>query len=684
MNNHLLNDYFFQYGIFDEQGLATDAVKIFPEITYDSEQPILKLSAVIWQWNMYFLDNPNDINAKTPLSTAENSLLRYNVVKVVHHPHTATAEAPTSAELAQAAETTYSSYNAAGGKLTLFERSEDFAGTGSIVLTDGGRTRTFNYWVNFFKKFPLEYSYTESDDKIIFRFENKAQRNINLSLMTAEGVTPCLNSDKSKVVHTLLKGEDTVEFDKNVSDGKNYRYRLCFADDDTAMFFLLVPRKNGGEEPRLCQNKTRRLTCPFCFRTVCRPQAGLGKRRVISCQGTQVVNLPGEINGSIGKNRLCCDMNDVELVGINATHRKWQRRVGNVLQPISSEAAMFERVLLPNNFENSNHVSLSVIGSTNVGKSVFISCLTGIKPTDGVKSQSVNPDPSYLRTALFPYCKGVEFVNTEIYDPKSHTFSHDGWRDFYNKKDADKKDRGLLTEYDMPLYGDIAARTDESKRDILQRHPFLLSIGKKANLSLFDMPGECLRVDKSEEDALPSIRFSDGLILLVNADKSLFKAQSDTESSDNIGAAGVELRRCVEEIMNQQLQDGDLGEEITKTALAVVVCKFDMNSDIFDVNSAATLGDFQRNNDSYDGSDIQKNTDTASDEVERLIAKSAGSDTLLNYVKKFKYHKFFAVSSLGEADCVKKRQHFKLLYAAEPKRLEHVILWMLWQTGIIE
>jgi hypothetical protein len=277
----------------------------------------------------------------------------------------------------------------------------------------------------------------------------------------------------------------------------------------------------------------------------------------------------------------------------------------------------------------------------------------------------------------------VEFVRTEIYDERSNTFSHDGWRDFYNKKDADKKDRGLLTEYDMPLYGDIAARTDESKRDILQRHPFLLSLGKKATMSLFDMPGECLRVDKSEEDALPSIRFSDGLILLVNADKSLSSTQSDTESSDNIAMAGQELRRCVEEILNQQLQEGLPAEEVTKTALAVVVCKFDMNSDLFDVNSAVTLADFGRNK-FYQGSDIQKNTDAASREVERLIAKSHNNNTLLNYIKRFKYHKFFAVSALGEADCVKKRQHFKLLYAAEPKRLEHVILWLLWQTGIIE
>ncbi|MDE7164496.1 MAG: hypothetical protein K2O04_03635 [Clostridiales bacterium] len=693
MNEYMMNEYSFECNVFDESGAdASEYIKFFPEWCYNGEKPELRLVLLIKHWNKYFMKNGYDSKAE-PSDDLE--LARYSSVAISHYAGAVDFSAKDNERRAGCNTREYNRY---GGKWVLPFTPEQFSGTGKVIFkSDKTPECAIYYTINFFKKYVLGYTYKTSGEKsVTFTFDHAPKTDICLKLMEASNRVPCLtNSDITGETAVLKAGSKIAEFNNIVVADK--RFRVTFDDKADSQFYLLRDDTGGKIGERMADEKKRVLRCPFCLRpvTVTKNSAKLQRSGyAVSCAGEQIEGVSREVKS---RGRVSCNHDSPSLATEGASadeyiHTKLRRYKplldGSSTGVFQSDRKLLNKIFLPQNYECGDSIITTVIGGANVGKSVFISRLAGIaSDNDEHKVESVSGSPIYMSSALNGFFDGAAYYTPETWDEDKRSRSADAWRRIFNTVDSSDSEHGRMVDYAMPLYGEIAKRTSKNEIDILQRMPFIVKLDNDSNMTFFDVPGELLHVENAKSGQVPSIKFSDGLILLVNVDSSAAHSGSHTQNSDNIKQAGKLLEIIVNSlgVSKSDSHDGTTQNDITDHALAVVLCKLDMFDDKFDVNSAVLASDLCDGKGKYKGSRLQINTDAASDEVERIIADTPGSGELFNHVNRFKYRKYFAVSSLGVSDCVEKENSkARLLYTASPKRFEHVLQWLLWQSGIIE
>ena len=697
MNEYIMNEYSFEYRAFDERGAdASGYIKMFPEWHYDGKAPALKLAVMIKHWNMYFMSNPNasDSGKETRRVPAEMPLARFSTASLKHF---SGAVDFSETQHGRGETIEEEKYNNAGGKWLLSLYPEGFSGTGKIFFpSEKTPERTIYYTVNMFKKYVLGYTCKISERTVTFNFDRAPKRDIDLKLMEAKKYVPCLaDSDVTGNICTLKAGGKTVEFTGVITDEK--RFRVTFADPADSQFYLLSDKNVAPSGGRMADEKKRVLRCPFCLRPIAVTKLSdkLQKSgKTVSCAGEQ---LQITLREKRGRGRVSCCENSPSLPGEKDArggyiHTKLRRGLplleGSETKVLNSDREKLKNILLPRDYERGDSIITTVIGGAKVGKSVFISRLAGVERNDKTaRVDSVTCTPTYVNSAMTGFFSGVGYYTPETLNKDETEHSPDGWTDIFNKLDADSDEHGRMIDYVMPLYGEVAKRTDASLIEILQRMPFIIKLDSDSNMTFFDVPGELLHVEKAKSGQVPTVTFSDGLILLVNVDSSAAHSGSCTDNSDNIDKASKLLNRIITELNVEESagNGGEFVDDITDHMLAVVLCKLDMFDDKFDINSAVLSSDLCDGKGRFKGSKLQKNIDAASEEVERLISATSGSGALFQAVNRFKYRKFFAVSSLGTSDCVQKVEGKpKFMYTASPKRMEHVLQWLLWQAGIIE
>lgn len=698
MDSYMMNEYSFEYRVFDERGEDASAdIKMFPEWCYDGDRPVLKFAVLINQWNIYFMSNPEARQGGENRATPPEDLpLARHLSAVINHLSGAVDFSNT--EQGRVITFDAKGYSDAGGKQLLPLSPEEFSGTGKIFFPDANNPEyVFYYTVNMFKKYVLGYTYKVGERTVSFNFDRAPAWDIGLKLMWAEGYVPCLaNNDVTQSIQTLKAGSKSVEFSGIVTDNK--RFRITFENSTDSQFYLLADKTPVPSGWRMADDNGRTLRCPFCLRPVAITKESKkcqNAGKMVSCAGEQ---LQLDLREKRGRGRVSCCEESGSLPDKNEAnggyiHTKLRRGIplvsGASNTVLHRDRDTLKNILLPQNYERGDSIITTVIGGTQSGKSVFISRLVGVESNNSnTRVDSVSCSTTYAQSAMYGFFDGVEYYYPETVNEDGIGHSVDGWVNIFNKLDDDDPEHGRMVDYVMPVYGEVAKRTtDASFLDVLQRMPFIIKLDSNTNMTFFDVPGERLHTENAQYNQVPSVTFSDGLILLVNVDSSDAHKDSDTDNSNNIIVASRLLERIITELHVTETANGneDLVNDITEHMLAVVLCKLDMFDDKFDVNSAVLSADLCDGKGHYKGSPLQKNTDIASEEVERLLRATPSSGELFKAINRFKYRKFFAVSSLGMSDCIKKvGGRYKVMYTASPKRMEHVLQWLLWQAGIIE
>lgn len=678
----MLNEYSFECSVFDECGEdASGYIRIFPERYSDGRKPSLMLAVRILHWNKHALNTP-DVPVENLAETEPKfdlPLAKCDSVAIDHY--SGEVDIPVD-KTVPAVCFNMLEYNEFGGGWVISDSPEKFSGTGKISFYRGDKLeRTFYYTVNFFKKIVLEYTYkTNGRNAAIFTFKRAPKTDIPLLLMAADGV-PCLKSDIVGSAALLKAGERTAVFGTDVA---NKRLRVAFGRDEDAKFYLLRDGMGGRIGARLSDDKTRVVRCPFCLRPIKITKQSVAlqrKGRAVGCDGERI----DAVIKDKRRGRICCSFDSKSLPS-EASHadylhtklRQYKPLWGGSRAPFSlSDKEALKNILLPPDYERGNGIIASVIGGAGAGKSVFISRLAGIFSCRDEKPAHMNGVPWYLRTTLKGFFDKASYYMPEVdYSPASDR--EETWCRIFGTDDSGVAHYGKAFGYAMSAYDDMVKPHAKSDTEVLQRMPFIIRLDKRSEITLFDVPGALKHAVKSHSWHAPSVKFSDCLILLVNIDSSPLHNGSPTKSADNIAQASEMLESIVGEL-------GNGSSEITDRALAVVLCKLDLVDDTIDVNSAVLSADLFDGGGKYKGSRLQSNIDAASDEVERIIATSKDANGLFKNVNRFKYRKYFAISALGDPECVTiDKSKSRILYETSPRRLEHVVQWLLWQTGIIE
>lgn len=319
-------------------------------------------------------------------------------------------------------------------------------------------------------------------------------------------------------------------------------------------------------------------------------------------------------------------------------------------------------------------VIITMVGATRSGKSTFISRLFSIEHGSygSINGRTVNC--TFLQSALKPYVGEVRactVLTNEMNDSQSG--------------DEDRR-KGisqirLLEDYGAEKYGEFLSSTPNNGDPILPHIPYMIELnGIQSNnktsafLSFFDLPGALIAggggniplADKHDDFTM--LFRSDSIILLLNNDR------------ENLGINDVkEFLKLISTKVSPNV------------IVAIVLCKSDVFAEKIDkehkkyVRTDPPVSSRTK----FSGSRRQKYIDACSIEVEDYIEKGIGGDAadeLLKELKRFKQKKFFAVSSIGRNDSViKKTEEEKIsIFDTTPFNLENILLWIMFEKGIIE
>lgn len=714
-----MNEFYFEYQVFDGNGVdVSKQIKFYLDVDYSGDLPQAVMYARIVDWNEYgVVSRLTGGDGNKNKSINDGSMLKYVAAEIKHRPNA--SDGIDDANTENLMETDEkgclkryrrnSEYEDNEGRILVSKNSELFSGTGLLLLytnENGTDAEKYFYSINCFHKIKIHYVGYEKGKQLVFKFRQKLNALLSFYVVSAEnGLVPCLNDEvRSETPIKVAKGDNSVTVANPFpTKGTVRRYRLVFSDNVQSRLYLLIDDTPSQKSGRLNDAYHRPQRCPYCLRLM-KPPAKLKKgdkvHNIVTCQGNVLSN-DISTSGLKEKHRICCSDKDVADGEYNRKYRLW-KKLNSSNDDIFSVGEKnelgnrFETMLLPKGYENGYNMIGSVLGAAGVGKSIFLSRLMNIKYPINAEDVAI-ANAAIMRQAVKPYRQMLGYQYPLAYNNDKKTFDSEKWTEFFNKKDADfevegKNQSGLLLDYAQKVYSQIPKRTDEALRDLLQKHPFIMSVGKYSNMILFDLPGEALRLNKYVKGSLPTVDGADFLVLLINMD-------SKSAAASNLQRTSEEFAQCINVIADRKRDEGTLRDDgqlqpgdIDNVALAVVLCKFDELDENFDINSAvrSSVVDFKAGK--YFNSDIYKNTNSASDEVKRFLStttNSANYADLEQQINYFKYNKFFAISALGASDSLRGRasgaanDESDLLYLPSPKRLEHVLLWLMWQGGII-
>lgn len=319
-------------------------------------------------------------------------------------------------------------------------------------------------------------------------------------------------------------------------------------------------------------------------------------------------------------------------------------------------------------------VVITMVGAAQSGKSTFISRLFSIEHGSYGSINGRNVNCTFLQSALKPYVGEVSactVLTNEMNDNQSG--------------DEDRR-KGisqirLLEDYGAEKYGEFLNSTPNDGDPILTHIPYMIELnGIQSNnkasafLSFFDLPGALIAggggsiplADKHDDFTM--LFRSDSIILLLNNER------------ENLGIKDVkEFLKFISSKVSSNI------------IVAVVLCKSDVFAEKIDREHKKYVRTDPPTSSrtKFGGSLRQRYIDACSTEVEDYIETGIGGEVasdLLKEIKRFKHKKFFAVSSIGRSDSVlKKVEGDKIsIFDAMPFNLENVLLWIMFEKGIIE
>lgn len=701
-------DYFFEYAVVDEWGKsAKDHFVFFLEKTYDGYGlPRMSICAVLKDWNYAFRESiglrqealkviQSQINTTDIAKTLKDArCLLANYQEIVVYQHSGVGEHQINSS-DRSIRKGYVDYTKEDCRFTI-EEEATIGLTGKIILskkrssaTELPDERVFDFSVNFVQKTIIRYTVDVQGDGISLFIKSKIPQNLEVRVVAYRESVPCLVDHKAYAkwldktigkiteVLTLTPGDSRKKIKIPVAGVKGnmqYRIRLrknsdkrhFLLHDETEWFLAEKDTKRADRFGRMFDQASRELHCPYCASKLCNPNStsniGNFGQGILFCDGSK-----SDFETGL-RNRILCKRND----------------------------SLSASLVLPEGYEDSRSAIVTMIGTPNAGKSVFVSRLFGFdavgeeKIVAGVNSaeadyrpKDVNVSAAYISNALKPFVRDVSFLHPSVAAGKGKE-SPEMWKQLFGK--------GILTHYCALRYSHFVKRTagDSGTVSALQKLPLILSMSSNVTdnscMVFYDAPGSSLEAIHENTIKNTPIEFTDCIILLVNDDETRDDSVETTDDAvlSNISGASKMLRDIMGQQTNEQIARGGV---INNVALAVVLCKFDKFEKEFDINSFVRSLAPMRNQETFKGSELERYIDFCSLEIESYLAKKQGRNatSLLAHADKFAYKKFFAVSSVGRSDSITGiGNDAKTVFFTNPRGIENAILWLSYQSGIIE
>ena len=434
--------------------------------------------------------------------------------------------------------------------------------------------------------------------------------------------------------------------------------------------FLYANYKEGDwgkkiDKRRLFRRRRRYLRCPYCGQVLKydKKTNTYGSKTVTfnyaGKEGTTIYTHMADENGHI-----VCQSNN------SHTNKTIERKLPQVYMNKNNKSAV-----------------ILMLGLSESGKSVFISKLFDVWYTndemelgdDRVKTTGISFDGKDIK---------INFAQPKLRYLKP---ALSRYFDISYPEQADNRD---LSDYCSIPYYKFISKTMVSALDPNYLPSMLLELKRENSksmdtLSLIDIPGEALEdaISVLDNDSVEERRHEkqcDRIFdIFHNCDAMIFMLDLDNQS--NI----FSLVKLMKEINRK-----------SNVAVAIAVCKFDKYEERLK-KDYAPINSFIPNEDSkfYAGSDRDKYINFASDKIEEFIrdycTENYGEDSYRDLVEAIKcvpFHKFFAVSAIGnkESIFVDKRKNAEDAYrcstrfTATPRGIDNVILWLTYQLGIID
>lgn len=549
------------------------------------------------------------------------------------------------------------------GELTL-SKEENF--------NDPKNTVKFYVSIKFYIKKILYYSLISPNaGKLV---GNTANSDIRIQIAASSQSNPhiAIGNDYTIVGHAVLKkGKQsfTIECDQGKVDKAHLsNYRALIADSESAKYYTLLHAdfadshslfSKSTQKPKMQQN--RFVKCPCCGRYISSNKKDENNPEYCYDDGKQP-------KGAMRKCQYNFINDSVKLPDSQGTEFEIIKCENPSGEAIISDD---KKIGYKESFENG--IVVSFLGGTQTGKSTFISNLFS------VRNKKITCE--YLKGALKPYVQSVEFCGV-------------------SSKEKQEINAAVLQEhYSSMMYDEFVTKTSRNTECTLPHIPFIMNLGKIQDggeniyqneggniyLSFFDIAGALatgIDYQKYYKDINKTMVFrSDCLIVLVNGTRN--ESGQEGIASDSISDVLGFISKQAGVLLKEKAD-----EWLKNTLIAVVVCKFDTFAENFHENCYSRILPPIAPDVAFKDSDRHKYIDETSKEVEEYLKGFQGG--LIESLKKFSHVKYFAVSSMGRADSAiwkgKETQNdnsTKTVYYTNPQNIENILLWMMYEKGII-
>ncbi|MCM1533669.1 MAG: hypothetical protein NC099_03340 [Corallococcus sp.] len=741
------SDYYLEYAVIDEKGNdAADHFMFFLEKTYIGGKPTMSLNMVVNDWNDAFCDYLDEKGQITEESKALlKKAYGLSTDKQTYHINEANAlacynkfslELPSRNDFLNSAVknssnvTTWryynresnkiSSYTTNGGKAEICSPAESLRA--QIIFsephahfTDIPQSRTFDVTVNVVKKEIIKYTTKLIGRNLIkIDFSKPVPRKVGLKLVYSNKHIPCFSSTKERETYSdefFIEANCRSSTRSVAVSSEGTNFRLCISKEEKEwemqypfVIFQYTDSKFSKKDfrKRVFVSGSER-TCPYCARSVHKikgfiesvgnnasktkkiKRKHLFKQGALGCGGGYKKDKDGRIIQGNAKRLVC---------------------LNNKL--LQDDGGYF---LLPKNYENeySTNAIVALIGAAGAGKSTFISRFFNIGLNEVGEKVMINGLEIKKHTANENIVTSIKSGQVAaaleafatIEENKDETTSN------VDANTVLKRFNKWRSYYAISPYSQFVKRTTESRTttmessitDIgsaLRQLPFIVSVkrnvGKSASqVAFYDVPGADLYVYNTDgasesriniEDGYFAYHHANGLILFIN------DGRGETRTNDLDEASAI-MNGYIQQYQALRSRKIDKDNLIDDVALAVVLCQFDRIETNFDLNSVVRATAPPLNAYSYVNSELPEYTDKCSSEIETYLKSCGNFETLKKQLDLFEHKKFFAVSSIGHSEAISVKpidgMKFKQTrFISQPRNMEYVFAWLLYQTGIID
>ena len=681
------SDVFFEYAVIDEEGKsAKNHFTFFPE----RDENGWKMKILIKDWNYAFIEEPirksqkENGTSQKPVPSPQDSLAGFESVTCAMDGAKETAIA-LKKETQRDAESDYKNFG--GGLLTVattyagYEQWKYANGTLCFSKEDSKEERRYYFYIRFLPKRVIKYRIRTFGQHVHFKLETKLRKPISVEVVLGRNSSASRLCERYPEKHQISK---SLTIDGGAITN-NPRKRMTFGlrpvGSDADYFVLLEDRSIDS----LQTIDKKVLRCPYCGR----PYPCGGEKVSDEEKNRCYYNFTYPYyNGAQGgeKSKQNENVSDSSGQGISKMFQQMFRQISDkdatqIFTFCTELKRNVKPMKVPEGIKEGAVISLA--GVSGSGKTTFLSALfSGLSETKTNRSKIFE---RYVETSIFKrYVKTAKFVKSAT-KPNENDMANQMRQNYY----AVEPYKGFV---ERTAHGGLGLNAQ------IAHVPHTIELsgiqGKDgtAYLSIFDVPGGCLCVPqgrsatdtatyefKNYSDDYTMLCKSDCIILLVNgeAGNGASDAQIDFGSAQGI----------LEEL-RLKLEESDKAK-IDAVALAVVLCKFDMFNTAFDKNSyvrsspPVSADGKNESQQKFGGSQLHKYIEGCSREVKAFIEEKHGVG-LIQEVNCFKHHMYFTVSSTGRSDIIAVKGGEKyMIYRSQPNNVDNVLLWLMYQTGII-